>query len=435
MTPPVDTGTTPLPTTQGILRLLAAYHDESGARLHLVPSENQPSLAARVPFLTQALHRYSFGGSDPENLAWPGNTPLARIEEAAEGGIRALFGAEHVNLKAISGVNCLTIALSALTTRGDRVMNIAEADGGHGSTRFIGTRLGLDVGALPFDRRRYEIDANRLAGLVRLAGRPPTLVYLDAFMCLFPYDLAALRAAVGPQTVIHYDASHTLGLIAGGQFQDPLREGADSLGGSTHKTFPGPHKGLLLTNSADLAARFDEHAGHFVSHHHPADVAALAVSVAEMRQHAVKYARRTVGNAQHLGAALAVRGFTVCAAERGFTRSHQLWIDIAPVMEPTRASRLLLDVGVVVNAIDIPYTPSGTGLRLGVQEAAWRGMGAAAMDEIADVFASVLLSAHDPAIAAKRVRALVEGHQGPGDEADAALLRIAFDTADRRGQP
>ena len=36
--------------------------------------------------------------------------------------------------------------------------------------------------------------------------------------------------------IVVYDAAHVLGLIAGKRFQDPLREGADVMNGSTHKT-------------------------------------------------------------------------------------------------------------------------------------------------------------------------------------------------------
>ena len=39
-----------------------------------------------------------------------------------------------------------------------------------------------------------------------------------------------------------------LGLIAGGQFQQPLKEGADVMMGSTHKTFPGPQGGIILSH-------------------------------------------------------------------------------------------------------------------------------------------------------------------------------------------
>ena len=44
---------------------------------------------------------------------------------------------------------------------------------------------------------------------------------------------------------------HVLGLIAGGEFQDPLREGADVMTGSSHKTFPGPQGGFVLSDSDD----------------------------------------------------------------------------------------------------------------------------------------------------------------------------------------
>ena len=50
---------------------------------------------------------------------------------------------------------------------------------------------------------------------------------------------------------VMYDGAHVLGLIAGGQFQDPLREGADIMTGSSHKTFPGPQGGFLLSSSED----------------------------------------------------------------------------------------------------------------------------------------------------------------------------------------
>ncbi|MEX5709122.1 hypothetical protein AB1484_12625 [Parafrankia sp. FMc6] len=397
-----------------VLSLVTRYHQTSARRLHLVPSENAMSLAARLPFLTDVIHRYCFA-SDGENWAWPGNNDLAAIERAAAEGLRALFGAQHVNLKPISGLNSMAVAVSALADQGGTVFSIGEADGGHGSTRFLSQRLGLATVALPYDRRRYEVDTDQLATLAA-ATSGPKLVYLDQFMCLFPHDLPALRAAVGPDTLIHYDGSHVMGLIAGGQFQDPLAEGADCLGGSTHKSFPGPHKGVVLTNSHDLAKRIDEHASHWVSHHHVADVAALAITVADLRESGGEYAARTVRNAQHLGCALAERGFAVCAAERGFTRSHQLWIDIAPLMDPFDASQALLAAGIVVNAIDVPYLTSGTGLRLGVQEVTRLGMDTDAMDQLAHLFARLLVDRDEPSRVAAAVNNLREHHTPARDE-------------------
>jgi glycine hydroxymethyltransferase len=411
---------------------VAAHHETSRQRLHLVPSENRLSLAARVPHLMNAAIRYAFPGPEGggENWAWPGRQDLIDIERAAAVALGGQVGARHVNLKPVSGVSALTVALSALARPGDAVFNLAERDGGHGSTRFIGTRLGLPMKDLPVDPATCTLDLDALAQRLH-GGLRPELVYLDAFMCLFPMDLAGLRDVVGPETVIHYDASHTLGLIAGGAWQNPLAEGADSLGGSTHKTYPGPHKGLLATNDADLAARLNEHASHFVSHHHPADVVALAVAAAEMDARGATYARTTVANARRLGAALAGRGFTVCGEKGGFTHCHQLWIDIAPLMDAEEASRRLVEAGIVVNAIPLPHVAAPAGLRLGVQEVSWAGMGDAEMDELADIFTAVLRDGQDSAVVAARTQALVEAHQASAD--DEHVLRVALAAAGVEG--
>lgn len=420
------------PDALAALRQASAHHEADRKRLHLVPSENGLSLAARVPHLMAASVRYAFPSPDrgSENWAWPGRQDLVAVERAAAVRLGAQLGSQHVNLKPVSGVSALTVALSALARPGPAVFNLAERDGGHGSTRFIGTRLGLRMKDLPVDPATCTLDLDALAR--QLADGPrPALVYLDAFMCLFPVDLPGLREVVGPDTVIHYDASHTLGLIAGGAWQNPLAEGADSLGGSTHKTYPGPHKGLLATDDAGLATRLDEHASHFVSHHHPADVVALAVATAEMDARGAAYARATIANARRLGAVLAGRGFTVCGEKGGFTACHQLWIDIAPLMDAEEASRRLFAAGVVVNAIPLPHIVAPAGLRLGVQEVSWAGMDAAGMDELAEIFTAVLRDGQDPAAVAPRTRALLEAY--PTDAADEQVLRAALAAAGMEG--
>jgi glycine/serine hydroxymethyltransferase len=408
--------------THELLGLVASYHNASSRRIHLIPSENPMSLAARLPLVSDVVHRYCFG-PDATNPAWPGNEALTAIEHAAADGLRDLFRARHVNLKPISGVNCMAVVLSALAEPGATVLNIGEADGGHGSTRFIARRLGHTAHDIPYDPRRFAIDPERLAALAaQISG--PKLVYLDQFMCLFPHDLPAIREAVGNDTLIHYDGSHALGLIAGGEFQDPLAEGADTLGGSTHKSFPGPHKGIVLTNADHLAARIDEHASHWVSHHHPGDVAALAMTVADLQGTARDYATRTVANAQHLGRALSDRGFTICGADQGFTRSHQLWIDIAPVAEPTAASQALLAAGVVVNAIDVPYLVGGVGLRLGTQEVTRLGFDTAAMDELATIFERTLIRSEPPSDLTGDVVRLRARYAGPDYSDLPTVLRV-----------
>lgn len=409
-------------TPEEIVALVARYHRASSRRVHLVPSENTMSLAGRAPFLTDVLYRYTFTPADfDDNPAWPGNEDLYRIERGAKAGLGTLFGAAYVDIRSISGINCMTIALSALTRPGQTILSIGVPDGGHGLTRLIAERLGLTVQAIPYDPVAYAVDTVALRRMVDAVR--PSLVYLDQFMCLFPHDLGAIRAAVGADTLIHFDGSHVMGLIAGGQFQHPLREGADSLGGSMHKTFPGPHKGVLLTNSPDLWKPLQEYANAFVSHHHTADVVSLAVAVAEQVRDASRYAAAVVANARTLGKALDERGIPVCAAARGYTASHQLWLDVARLLPPDEASRRLLDAGVVVNAIEVPYVETGFGLRLGLQEVTRQGMRERHMAALADVLHDVLVARRPVGTVRSRVDDLLAEFDTPERQAEEAMIR------------
>ncbi|MFD6464129.1 hypothetical protein ACFWFG_39760, partial [Streptomyces roseolus] len=228
--------------TFDILDQLARYDVGNSHRLHLVASENPLDSDTRVPYMLAAtMARYAFGEPGQQNWAWPGREPIIDLEAETAAAIGTLLGAQFVNLKPISGLSAMTVALSALAEHaGDNVtvVSLSEADGGHGSTAFVTRRFRLNWQQLPVQPRTRAIDLDALANLAR-GIRGPLVVYLDAFMARFPFDLTGIRAAVGESALIHYDGSHPLGLIAGGQFQNPLAEGANSLGGSVHKTWPG----------------------------------------------------------------------------------------------------------------------------------------------------------------------------------------------------
>ncbi|HEU5377697.1 MAG TPA: hypothetical protein VFV38_19910 [Ktedonobacteraceae bacterium] len=370
--------------------LILEHQMRSNERLSLVPSENVLNISARMAFVSDILHRYSFPVDSGNNWSWPGSAELAEIEKELQASLQRMFQARYINTKSISGLNCMTIALAALTRPDITVFSIAQEDGGHGSTAFVSKKLGLRIEFLPINPHDFSIDLEKACQQLRhCQGRK--VIYLDQFMCLFPHDLRRLREVAGEDCIIHYDGSHTMGLIAGGQFQDPLREGADILAGSTHKTYPGPHKGIIVTNNEALHANIEENSMYFVSHHHAADIVALALATQAFEENREHYARQVITNAQTLGNELFERGFQVCAAHKGFTASHQLWIDIANICHPFDASRLLLETGIVVNAIDIPYIPSKLGVRLGTQEVTHLGMKETEMAEIARIFEDVLI--------------------------------------------
>ena len=106
-----------------------------------------------------------------------------------------------------------------------------------------------------------------------------------------------------------------------------LREGADVMTGSSHKTFPGPQGGFVLSDSEDEKLHRRLNSGIFpgvCSSYHLHHVAGKTIALSEFEEFGHSYAEDIVSNAQALGAALSSEGFDVIAEERGFTASHQV---------------------------------------------------------------------------------------------------------------
>ena len=159
----------------------------------------------------------------------------------------------------------------------------------------------------------------------------PNAVVLGQSFFLFPYPLREIaEEAHAHDALVFYDASHVLGLIAGGGFQDPIREGADVLYGSTHKSFFGPQGGLLATDRKDLFEQIDGAVTwRLFDNAHWNRIAALGQTLLEFERVGAQYASTVVANSKALGRALARRDVPLLAESEGFTESHQLLIDRA----------------------------------------------------------------------------------------------------------
>ena len=98
---------------------------------------------------------------------------------------------------------------------------------------------------VPYDPSRMTIDLDELTRQAREIK--PRLIIVGGSMCLFPYPVAAVREiADSVGAWVMYDAAHMSGLIAGGEFQQPLAEGAHVITSSTYKSFGGPTSGMIL---------------------------------------------------------------------------------------------------------------------------------------------------------------------------------------------
>lgn len=374
--------------------------------LNLVPSENKLSPLAQLPLSTDYYNRYFFNDAlDPGFWQFRGGQDVAEIEtELAIGHLSRLARAPHVNERPISGLSAMMIAMAGLGGKpGGTVVSIDAASGGHYATADMARRLGFESATVPVVRG--QVDEQQLEQVLR--EREPELIYLD--LQNSRHELAVSRVADlirahSPRTLLHVDCSHTMGLILGGALGNPLDAGADTMGGSTHKTFPGPHKGVLFTRAPELHQRLRDAQFTMLSSHHFAETLALGLAAAEFCHFGQAYAEQVIGNARLFSKLLVADGFDVATDEDGHTTStHQVWVKIGDAEQTDRFSESLYEHGIRVNVqVDLPGLP-GPVLRLGVNELTFLGGREPAVHALAKEFGNARAGVHRDGGGSRRV--------------------------------
>lgn len=377
------------------------HHAWFDASLPMIASENCLSPLARRLLASDLHDRYAEGL--PGKRYYQGCTYIDEIETRCTELAARLFRCSHADVRPVSGTVANMAVFFKLAEPGDTVMAVDTADGGHIShARFGAAGLrGLTIKTYPgFDPATMTLDPAKVARAIRETR--PKIALFGQSLFLFPTPLkegiAAAAHEVGARVM--YDGAHVLGLIAGGEFQDPLREGADVITGSTHKTLPGPQGGVVLAEPArgeagdDLRKRL--HAGVFpgvVSSHHLHHMAAKAVAFAEHLEFGRDYARAIIANSKALAQALHERGVKVLAETRGFTASHQVVIDVRAEGGGKWAAKELERANIITNMNLLPGDTKAmdpSGVRLGSQELTRLGMGTREMPEVADLIVRVV---------------------------------------------
>ena len=303
--------------------------------INLLPSENMTSPQARALLSSDFVNRYTlpinaeYAGEFVEN-SYRGTRITTDVELKAEEVAREVFKSKFACVQPLSGHIAAMITIVSTTKKNDLMCAIAAENGGYdgyGPTYMPGI-FGLRAGTLPFDSDTYNLDTKAAADQIR--KQKPRLVILGASLILFPYDMAPIREACRRTgTTLVYDGSHVLGLIAGGEFQKPLKEGAEILYGSTHKSFFGPQGGLIVTNSKEHDSAIRKNlTWRLVDNIHWNRVASLGQALLEMKRFGPQYAKQVIRNSQRLGRELKDRGFPIMFEDLGFSRSHQLLMDV-----------------------------------------------------------------------------------------------------------
>ncbi|MER5201290.1 hypothetical protein ACWD3J_48320 [Streptomyces sp. NPDC002755] len=369
--------------------------------LNLIVSENRMTESAKAPLSSDLSQRYAAD-------FYAGTKPSRQLTDYATDLARKVFDVRYANLSPISGNVSLLAAVFALSKTGEHVGRIPPffPGGGYPLDYAAFDRLPLP---LPFADEKWQLDLE--AAIPLLTEVRPPLVVLGSSIVTYPMPVREISEVVHSYGgLVAYDGSHTLGLIAGGQYQNPLREGADLLLGSTHKTFPGPQGGLILTNNAAVHERVEVLSNFrplngptLICNPHLGRIASTAIVLEETPWQ--EYAHQVVENARSIAAALQDEGISLrgMAAENfaELTYCHQVLMDF-PIDESRELRERLARHRINVDGF----------LRLGVSEITRLGFSTEESAELGHLIAIILREGNAvPAEIDRRIGDLVDAHR------------------------
>ncbi len=354
--------------------------------------------------------RYAEGENDllghVKKRYYQGQKYMSPIEDHATDLMKSLFKCDWADVRIVSGThaNLATFKGLSLASKSRKMVVTPLSCGAHIShdyTGLAGAVLGIEDINHVYDIKEMNIDPDRSADVIRAAK--PGIVTFGGSLFLFPHPVKELKEVCDEvDAYVAYDASHVLGLIAGGVFQDPLREGADFISSSTHKTFPGPQGGVILGNDPstprmEKAIKKVQQAVFplSASSTHLGRLPALGVAALEMKLFGAELARQIVKNAQTAGQYLYENGVKVLCEHKGFTRSHQIAVDIRAFGGGNKIAQELEDANIVLNKNLLPYDDQGSkgdpsGLRIGFQDITRRGFREGDVKHLCDLMLDII---------------------------------------------
>jgi glycine hydroxymethyltransferase len=383
-------------------------------QLRLIASENYASPSVLAALGSTMTDKYAEGY--PGRRYYGGCEFVDVTEQLAIDRAKELFGAEHANVQPHSGASANLAVFGAFLEpkSNDKVLGMVLAHGGHlthGSPVNV-SGMWFNFVGYEVDRDTEQLDMDKIREMA-LAERPKIIL---AGYTAYPrsIDFAAFRQIADEVGALFWvDASHFIGLVAGGAYPSPIPH-ADVVSFTTHKALRGP-RGAMIVCRAEHAKAIDK-AVFPMMQGGPLEhcIAAKAVALKEAMSPDFKaYAERTVRDARALAAGLADEGLRIVS---GGTDSHLILADTRPIgIDGKGAEGVAEEIGIALNKNQIPFDPnppgSPSGIRVGTPGPSTLGMDEAEMAEIASILGDSLKNADDEGVKDKargRVRDLMQ---------------------------
>ena len=383
--------------------------------LEMIASEN---FVARSILQTQGsvlTNKYAEGY--PGKRYYGGCEFVDVAESLAIERAKSLFGAAYANVQPHSGATANAAVLHAIATKGDTILGLELAHGGHlthGMKLNFSGRL-YNAVAYGLDPETFLVDMNVVRDLA-LEHKPQVLIAgWSAYSRHL--DFAAFRDIadeVGAKLWV--DMAHFAGLVAAGVHPSPVPY-ADVVSTTVHKTLAGPRSGLILSRDEELgkklnSAVFPGQQGGPLMHVIAGKATAFKLAA---KPEFKERQERTIRGAQILAERLTAADATSAGVGvlTGGTDVHLVLVDLRnSTVNGMEAQDLLHDAGITVNRNSVPFDPRPpmvtSGVRIGTSALATRGFGDAEFTEVSDVIAHALMPNPDAVELKRRVKVLTD---------------------------
>jgi glycine hydroxymethyltransferase len=413
-----------LPVSNGLARLeaedpeldviLAAERMRQSTTLSLVASSTVVDPSVLVAMASPAVNVTAEGY--PGRRYHAGCSEVDRIEQLAIDRAKSLFKASYANVQPHSASTANYAVLSALLEPNDTLLGMALDAGGHlthgASAAYAGRYFNaLGYGICPDG----TVDFDQVAELAN-KHRPKVMICGATAYSQF-VDFARFREIADQVgAILVADISHIAGLVAVGLHPSPI-EHAHITTLCTHKQLGGPRGALILSGSdhgrvlphvgvtvdrLTQRAVFPYFQGAPAMNSIAAKARALAIAASPEFTQAM---RRIVLDAAAIAEKLKSRGYTIVS---GGTRNHTVLVDLSPLGITGKAAESELEkCRIIVNKNKVPGDQRSphiaSGIRIGTNSIAHRGMGPDEASETAELVHEVLSSCRSAGDAGKSV--------------------------------
>ena len=330
--------------------------------ISLIPSENVMSRLATSAYTLRSNNRYVIKSKIGSRYFMPGRENLGKIITILEDKLCSIYDVEFSITKGFSGIHNMDVVMSAIGKIIKKIVILNIQSGGHSKTRGVALKNGFEVETLNLDFDTWDLDYKDFGRIIEKWEKEKVFIYLDHTVSVNPLNIEKLTRKIPKSWIVYYDISHLQLFYFTRVFKFPKSQNF-FFGGSTHKTFPGPQKSIVLLNSKKLYDLVDAEFVKNTSSVHTGSLLALLITVLEMEKFGEKYAKDILEKTK-LFAKMLSKELDVVGPLPDLTNTHQICIDVPNISQITQK---LASIGVITLPMRIP-SKYRSGLRFGIQE-------------------------------------------------------------------